>query len=247
MPINPSYQNQPIFANPYGGASAPSIYSGPSGGYGLSGTYNPNLTMANWMRSSKGGGWLGNALGAGMSGGAMGGPLGAAIGVGGSLLTGLLGGLLSGDDKEKELLKMSQAEAARVRKQRKQEMEAGQSAYQRQAASLFPEMPQDAFTYRNPTLDNVITNALMYRLGNLYSDWGMPQDRRQGGQDLRQQFLGGMNFANPYGAPPQQIAPQPDVTVSPGRPERGGGWMGDFQGQQRPRRGRRGENDRLAM
>jgi len=225
MPINPSYQNQPMFNNPYGGGGAPSAPSGGSGG----------------------GGWLQNALMGGLQGGAMGGLPGAALGVGGSLLTGLLGGLLGGGDSNSDLLKMQQEEAARIRQQRKGEMGAGQSAYQRQAASLFPEMPQDAFTYRNPTLDNAITNALMYRLGNLYSDWGMPQDRRQGGQNLAQQFLGGMNFNNPYGAPPQQAAPQPDVTISPARPERAGGWMGDLQGQRGFGRNRRLSSDRFAM
>jgi len=176
---------------------------------------------------SGGGGWMEKLLGN---------PL---LGIGTSLATGLLGGLFGGEDKDEKLLKMQQAEAERIRKQRKGEMGAGQSAYQRQAASLFPEMPQDAFTYSNPTLDNAITNALMYRMGNLFSDWGMPQDRRQGGQNLQQQFLGGMNFSNPYGAPPQQAAPQPNPMASPARPE--GGWMGDFQGQRRPRRDRRGE------
>jgi len=222
MPINPSYQNQPMFNNPYGGGGG---YSAPSSGSG-------------------GGGWMQNALGAvgGLAG--MANPL---LGIGTSLATGLLGGLLGGDDKEKELLKMSQAEAARVRKQRKQEMGAGQSAYQRQAASLFPEMPQDAFVYRNPTLDNAITNALMYRMGNFFSDWGVPEDRRQGGQNLAQQFLGAMNFNNPYGAPPQQMAPQPDVAISPARPERAGGWMGDFQGQRGFGRNRRLSSDRFAM
>ena len=225
MPINPSYQNQPMFNNPYGGGAGYSAPSTPSGG----------------------GGWMQNALMGGLQGGMMGGLPGAAIGVGGSLLTGLLGGLLGGGNKEEELLKMQQKEAARVRQQRKQEMGTGQSAYQRQAASLFPEMPMDSFVYKNPVLDNAITNALMYRLGNFFSDWGVPQGRRQGGQNLAQQFLGGMNFDNPYGAPPPQIAPQPDVTVSPARPEQGGGWMGDFRGQRRPRRSRRGESDRFAM
>ena len=211
MPINPNYGQ--MFNNPYGGGGAPSAPSGGSGG----------------------GGWIEKLLGA--AAGAAGGvnPL---LGIGTSLATGLFGALFGGEDKDEKLLKMQQAEAERIRKQRKGEMGAGQSAYQRQAASLFPEMPQDAFTYKNPTLDNAITNALMYRMGNLFSDWGMPQDRRQGGQNLQQQFLGGMNFSNPYGAPPQQAAPQPDLTVSPGRPE--GSWMAEFQGQQSPRRGRRG-------
>ena len=215
MPINPSYQNQPMFNNPYGGGAGYSAPSTPSGG----------------------GGWMQNALSAipGLAG--MANPL---LGIGTSLATGLLGGLLGGDDKEKELLKMQQKEAARVRQQRKGEMGAGQSAYQRQAASLFPEMPMDSFVYKNPVLDNAITNALMYRLGNFFSDWGVPQDRRQGGQNLQQQFLGGMNFDNPYGAPPQQAPPQPDLTVTPRRPPEG--WMGDFRGQRRPRRSRRGEN-----
>ena len=93
MPINPSYQNQPMFNNPYGGGGG---YSAPSSGSG-------------------GGGWMQNALGAVGGLACMANPL---LGIGTSLATGLLGGLLGGDDKEKELLKMSQAEAARVRKQR---------------------------------------------------------------------------------------------------------------------------------
>jgi len=242
MPINPSYQSQPMFNNPYGGGGAPSM---PSGGSGMSlNPYYGDMFANPYAPAAPsggggGGGWMNSGLGGNMaSGGAAGfmagGPVGAAIGAGLPLVTGLLGALFGGDSEQEKAFK----EAARIRQQRKGEMGAGQSAYQRQAASLFPEMPQDAFTYKNPTLDNAITNALMYRMGNLFSDWGMPQDRRQGGQNLQQQFLGGMNFSNPYGAPPPQAAPQPDLTVSPGRPE--GSWMAEFQGQQSPRRGRRG-------
>jgi len=185
--INPYYASgqNPMFSNPYatGGGYQP------SGGGG-------------------GGGWIEKLFGAAAAGG----PVGAAIGVGGSLLSGLLGGIFGGksqEEQQKELLEMQQKERAKYRKESKGAYGKAQSEYQRMASGLFPELPRDAFVYKNPMLDQSITNALMSRMGNFFADWGVPEGRRKGGNQMSQQFLGNMNF-NPYQAPAQ-----PDVSFSP--------------------------------
>jgi len=113
---------------------------------------------------------------------------GAGIGAGLSLLTGLFGGIASGKTKN----------------QNKKEYKAAQTAYQQQAAKLFPELSAGSFQYSNPALSNAIQSGLAYRLQNMFSDWGMPQGRTQGADTLNNIFAGLMN--NPWD--PTKVANQ---------------------------------------
>ena len=133
---------------------------------------------------SSGSGWASNTgigslgtLAGGASGGEIGGvaafdPISAAIMSGGSLLSGIVGGYFAGKQKEKT----------------KKAFQKQQKEYQAAASRLFPEMSKESFQYKNPELTNAVQGALAYRLGNMFSGWGMPKGMTKGQGELNQMF-----------------------------------------------------------
>jgi len=57
--------------------------------------------------------------------------------------------------------------------------------------------------YKNPTLNNAIQGALASRMMNMFGDWGMPQGRTGGMDQMNQLFAALM----PQQQPPMQIPP----------------------------------------
>ena len=138
----------------------------------------------------------------------VGGPVGAAIGGGLGLLGGILGGFAKGK-KEKN---------------KKKDFQKAQAAYQSKASQLFPDLPRESFQYQNPQLNNAIQAALMSRMGNMFSSWGMPQDMRAGAGNLNEFFSQAM---------PGQPKTLPNATTPVSRrlpPRRGGGGRGGGRG-----------------
>ena len=142
------------------------------------GDFGQMLGMANQPQGGGGGGgWLGSLLGglggASMMAGGPTNPVGLAL-MGANLLGGLFGGISASNQQKKKEKSYKEA----------------QGAYQKQAASLFPEMDKASFQYQNPALNNAYQSALAYRLGNLFSGWGMPEGSRSGAQSINDLFAG---------------------------------------------------------
>jgi len=213
-----------------GGSPSPNPYSG---GFSLSqggggggwnpmaggGGFNPygggggmSMSYPGQQQGGGGGGWLGNILGT-VGGGLMGtNPVGMGIMAGGQLLSGLMGGIFE----------------AQKQKKKSKAFKEQQQQYQTRANQLFPEMSQESFQYQNPAANNAINAMLAYRLGNMFGDWGMPADRRQGQGSMNDFFAAMM--------PQQQQTPP--MQPGPGGP--GGGFGGGSPMPGGGRGGRRG-------
>jgi hypothetical protein len=154
---------------------------------------------------------------------------GAGIGAGLSLLGGLFGGIAKG----------------KKRKESKKAYEQAQAAYQAKANQLFPELSKESFMYKNPTLNNAIQGALASRMMNMFGDWGMPQGRTGGMDQMNQLFAALMPQQQPSmqippnnGPYPMQMPNMNPNMEGPGMGGRGGGrgmgprgWYGDMSGQ----------------
>lgn len=213
-----------------GGSPSPNPYSGgfslsQGGGGGWNpmaggGGFNPyggggmSMGYPGQQQGGGGGGWAGNLLST-IGGGMMGtNPLGLGIMAGGQLLSGLLGGFMAGGKQKKK----------------EKAYKSAQSDYQNQAARLFPEMSKESFQYQNPTMNNAINAALAYRMGNMFGNWGMPSDMRQGQGSMNDFFAAMM---------PQQANTQPTQPFMPG-PMPGGPGGGFGGGGPMPGGGMRG-------
>jgi hypothetical protein len=223
MPYNPgqnfSFGN---YGGNYGGGGGWNPMEGGGGfnPYG-GGGYGGGMSMGYPGQQQGGGGGLGGTLGSifGTIGGGMMGtnPVGLGIMAGGQLLSGLLGGIAAGNKQKKK----------------EKAFKAQQQMYQKEAARLFPEMDRESFQYKNPALNNAIQGALAYRMSNMFGNWGMPTDMRQGSGNLNDLFAALMPQA-------QQTPP-----MQPGPGQGGGGYGGGGYGGGGPmggggRGGRRG-------
>lgn len=209
----PTYGQNMTFNYPGYNPQPQTSYSPYSGGYSGGG----------------GGGWMQDALGSAGTGAALGSVIpgigtlaGAGIGAGLSLL----GGLFGGASKSKKDKKYQKALSEQQRK------------YQAQFGKLFPELSRESFQFQSP-LDNSIQSALMYRMGNMFGNWGMPPSMRQGQDTMQGWFSQAMPGYNPapgqgqasiQGQPPAQFqAPAPPQNQARRVKPRQGGWYSDFR------------------
>jgi len=182
MAINP-YYSLPSYPTTGGWQSTPSGGSGGGGWYGdFAGGGGGDGNMGNSML---GGAGTGAAIGSVIPG--IGTLAGAGIGAAISLLGGLFGGMAKGAKQKKTRKAYEQAQAA----------------YQAKANQLFPELPKESFMFKSPGLNNAIQGALASRMMNMFGDWGMPQGRTGGMDQLNQLFAALM----PQQQPPMQIPP----------------------------------------
>ena len=114
--------------------------------------------------------------------------------------------------------------AGNKQKKKEKAFKEQQQQYQARAQQLFPELDKESFMYQNPTMNNAINAALSYRMGNMFGNWGMPQDMR-GGQGNMNDFFAAM-------------MPQPQA--SPAQPGVGPGGGGGYGGGGTRGRGNRG-------
>lgn len=169
------------------------------GGYGNSpnysqggGGWNPYSSGNNpyTMNMPQGGGSNVGNEGAGMGGGD---PFTAAINFAGGLLN-----LIRG---------------RKVEKRRNAAYEKHQKEYQARADSLFPELSKESLTYQSKESDmgKAANAAIMYRMKNMFSDWGMPEGRRGGNDVLNAMFSSLFNrITSPEAqAPPINPLPGP--------------------------------------
>ena len=160
--------------------------------------FNPgqNLSFGNYG-SNYGAGYGGGGTAPGW-GSAAAGEMAAAnpIGMAAQAAQGILGGLISGFFAQAQQKKKAKA------------FKAEQNAYQSKASQLFPELAKESFMYNNPALKNAYQGALAYRLKNMFSDWGMPTDRRQNAGSINDFFASMMQPQQPQ-MPPMPMSGQP--------------------------------------